>query len=73
MKYPAKETLLFEPGYRWKYSLCHDVLAVLVEVISDVTFGEYVKKNIFDVCGMKNSAFLIDETSKLVNQYNYDT
>lgn len=72
MKYLAKEPLLFEPGYRWAYSLCHDVLAALVEVLSGMTFGEYVKKNIFDVCGMENSAFLIDETNKLVNQYKYN-
>lgn len=72
IKYLAKEPLLFEPGYRWEYSLCHDVLAALVEVISGMTFGEYVKVNIFDVCRMKNSAFLIDETNKLVNQYKYN-
>ena len=70
MKYLAKEPLLFEPGYRWEYSLCHDVLAALVGVISGITFGEYVKKNIFDVCGWENSAFLINETKDLVNQYN---
>ena len=73
MKYLAKEPLLFEPGYRWEYSLCHDVLAALVEVISGMTFGEYVRNNIFDVCEMKNSAFLIDETNKLVNQYSYNS
>lgn len=74
MKYLAKEPLLFEPGYRWEYSLCHDVLAALVEVLSGMTFGEYVRKNIFDVCEMKNSAFLIDsrDINKLVNQYRYD-
>ena len=57
MKYPAKEPLLFEPGYRLEYNQCHDVLAALVQVLSGMRFGEYVKKNIFDVCGMKNSAF----------------
>ena len=72
MKYLAKEPLLFEPGYRWEYSLCHDVLAALVQVLSGMTFGEYVKKNIFDVCGMENSAFLIDDLNKLVCQYRYN-
>lgn len=43
MKYLAKEPLLFEPGYRWEYSLRHDVLAALVETVSGMTFGEYVK------------------------------
>ena len=47
MKYLAKEPLLFEPGERWEYSLCHDVLAALVEVVSGIRFGEFVKENIF--------------------------
>lgn len=74
MKYLAKEPLLFEPGYRWEYGLCHDILAALVEVVSGMTFGEYVKKNIFDVCKMEHSTFLINEkdTEKLVNQYRYN-
>lgn len=75
MKYLAKEPLCFEPGYRWEYSLCHDVLAALVEVLSGITFGEYVKKNIFDVCKMTNSKFLLYESDKekLVNQYQYNS
>ena len=48
MKYLAKEPLLFEPGERWEYSLCHDVLAALVEAVSGEKFENYVKKNIFD-------------------------
>ena len=48
MKYLAKEPLLFEPGERWEYSLCHDVLAAFVEVISGEKFEEYVRKNIFE-------------------------
>lgn len=74
MKYLAKEPLLFEPGCQWAYSLCHDVLAALVEVVSGMTFGEYVKKNIFDVCGMTHSTFLPDaqEISGLVDQYRYN-
>ena len=74
MEYLAKEPLLFEPGYRWNYSLCHDVLAALVEKISGMTFGEYVKRNIFDVCDMENSSFLIDESNaeRLVCHYSYN-
>ena len=43
MKYLAKEPLLFEPGDRWEYSLCHDVLAAFVEVVSGEKFETYVK------------------------------
>ena len=59
MKYLAKEPLLFEPGDRWEYSLCHDVLAAFVEVVSGEKYEKYVKKNIFDVIGMNNSTFMM--------------
>lgn len=74
MKYLAKEPLLFEPGYRWEYSLCHDVLAALVEKVSGMSFGEYVKENIFDVCGMERSTFLPNEKTveEIVTQYRYN-
>ena len=42
---------------RWRYSLCHDVLAALVEVVSGERFSEYVKKNIFEPMGMRRSTY----------------
>ena len=75
MKYLARDPLAFDPGERYNYSLCHDVIAALVEVISGERFGEYVKKNIFEPAGMENSTFLAtdDERSKLAEQYGYDS
>lgn len=61
MNYLAKEPLLFEPGEHWEYSLCHDVLAAFVEVVSGMRFGEFVAENIFKPLGMKNSTFLLDD------------
>lgn len=73
MKYLAKDPLLFEPGTRWEYSLCHDVLAALVEVISGEKFEDYVKKNIFDVLSMNDSTFLLpeDEIDTIAERYVY--
>lgn len=73
MKYLAKEPLLFEPGDRWGYSLCHDVLAALVEVISGQKYEEYVKNNIFNVLGMKDSTFLLrkEELGTIASQYEF--
>lgn len=75
MKYLAKEPLAFEPGAQWRYSLCHEVLAALVEVISGKSFGLYVKENIFEPLGMKNSTFLLpdEELPTVAAQYAYDT
>lgn len=62
VRYLAGDTLLFEPGARWHYSFCHDVLAALVEVLSGEKFETYVKKHIFDVAGMPRSTFLLPES-----------
>lgn len=74
MRYLAKEPLSFEPGDRWQYSLCHDVLAALVEVISGEKFETYVRKNIFDVVGMDRSTFMLpeDELDTISQQYRFE-
>ena len=74
MKYLAKEPLLFEPGERWEYSLCHDALAALVEVISGEKFEVYVRKHIFDVLGMNDSTFLLpkSEAETITPQYRFE-
>lgn len=74
MKYLAKEPLLFEPGERWEYSLCHDVLAALIEVITNEKFENYVKKNIFDVAGMTDSTFILpeEEIETITPQFRYE-
>lgn len=74
MKYLAKEPLCFEPGERWNYSLCHDVLAALVEVLAGEKFEVYVKKNIFDAVGMHRSTFMLppEELNTLAAQYRFE-
>ena len=71
MKYLAKRPLDFEPGERWQYSLCHDVLAALVEVLSGEKFEDYVQKNIFDRLDMKHSTMMLpeDELETICGQY----
>lgn len=57
----VEEPLEFEPGTHYLYSLSHDVLAAVLEVVTGMKFGEYVKKNIFDVCGMENTGFVLND------------
>ncbi|MBE6750746.1 MAG: beta-lactamase family protein [Ruminococcaceae bacterium] len=73
MKYLAKEPLQFEPGDRWRYSLCHDVLAAFIEVITGEKFEKYVKINIFDPLGMENSTFMLpdSELTTISPQYRF--
>ena len=70
----AEEPLEFEPGEHFKYSLSHDVLAAVVEVVSGMSFGEYLQKHIFDVCGMKRTGFTLNEEikTKMCSQYIFD-
>ena len=72
-KYAAREPLCFEPGERWQYSMAHDVLAALVEVLTGEKFENYVKKNIFDVLGMTRSTYLLpeDEIETVSEQYKF--
>lgn len=74
MKYLACDPLIFEPGTFWKYSLCHDVLAAIIEVVSGKRFGKFIKENIFDAVGMKRSTFLLpdEELPEIAAQYKYD-
>lgn len=75
VKYIAQDPLQFEPGESWGYSLCHDVLAAVVEVISGKRFSEYVKQNIFEPLDMKYSCYHASEEikSRMAQQYIYDT
>ena len=68
----ASDPLVFDPGDRWLYSLSHDVLAAIVEVISGKKFRDYMKENIFDPLGM-NETFYHNEgvRDKMAEQYNF--
>jgi len=75
MRYLAKEPLSFEPGTRYQYSLCHDVLAALLEVLTGQKFEDYVKEHIFEPLGMTRSTFLMsdDELDTIAPQYSFFT
>ncbi|MBQ7821391.1 MAG: beta-lactamase family protein, partial [Clostridia bacterium] len=70
----AWQPLGFDPGEHYKYSLCHDVLGALIEIVSGMSFGEYLKKNIFDPLEMSDSTFVLNDEQKkrLMCQYRYN-
>lgn len=53
----AESPLKFEPGSHFLYSLSHDVVAAVIEVASGMSFGEYLKKTIWEPVGMTNTFF----------------
>lgn len=73
VKAMAQTPLEFHPGEKFRYSLCHDVLAAVIEVISGQKFGEYMRENIFEPCGMERSGFAVTKEikDKMPPMYNY--
>ena len=65
--------LAFEPGTRYKYSLCHDILAGVIEVASGMKFAEYVKKNVTDPLGMTDTGFrpTEEQRGRFVDAYRF--
>ena len=70
----AEEPLYFHPGTRWNYSLCHDVLAAAVEVISGQRFADYMRTHIFEPLDMKSACYHPDAatvSARMAQQYRY--
>lgn len=67
----VRSPLQFEPGEKFLYSMCHDVLAAVVEIASGVRFSQYLKENIWDPLGMKETGFYItgDKQHRLAALY----
>lgn len=52
-----RNPLQFSPGENFRYSLCHDVLAGVIEVASGMQFSDFVKQEIFTPLEMTESTF----------------
>ena len=53
----VQKPLLFDPGTHFRYSLCHDVMAAVIEVASGLRFGEYLRRNVTEPLGMRCMGF----------------
>ena len=71
----ASDPLIFEPGEGYCYGLSHDVLGGIVELVSGLTLGEYMRKHIFEPLGMKDTTFNITNLNygRIASQYDYDS
>lgn len=64
--------LEFVPGTHFHYSFSHDVVAAIIEVVSGMSFGEYLKNNIWEPLNMKDTFFAKPDNSgmeRLAQQY----
>lgn len=53
--------LLHEPGEKYTYGLNMDVLGYFVEVLSGISFDEFLKERIFKPLGMEDTYFFLPE------------
>ena len=49
--------LEFSPGTAWNYSVSIDVMGYLVQKLSGMSFGEFLRTRLFEPLGMKDTAF----------------
>lgn len=70
----AEAPLLFEPGSNWAYGLSHDILARLIEVVSGMSIDEFLRKELFEPLGMKDTGYQFtgDQKSRMVTLYAPD-
>lgn len=69
----GQQPLEFQPGEGWRYSFCADVLGAVIEVATGMTYGEYLKKTIFDPLGMVDTGFYVPEEkqNRFMQNYQY--
>ena len=70
----ADAPLYFQPGTHYSYSLAHDILVAVVEVVSGMKFSDYMRKNLFDPLGAEDIFYQIpaSERSRVSELYAVD-
>lgn len=67
----GQQPLSFQPGTHWRYSTCADILGAVVEVVSGMRFGEFLRKEFFEPLDMVDTGFYVPESkrNRLVTAY----
>jgi CubicO group peptidase (beta-lactamase class C family) len=71
IKAMSKVPIAFEPGTHWLYGYGHDLVAGLIEVVSGLTVGEFLQKEIFEPLGMNSTGYRFhdDIEDRLASMY----
>jgi len=66
--------LSFDPGTHWQYGTSADVLGAIVEAVSGMPYGEFLKKELFEPLEMRDTGFWLPEEKRdrLVKTYQDD-
>ena len=70
----ATVPLCFQPGERWMYGFSADILGAIVEVVSRMKFGEFLRKELFEPLEMKDTEFFVPNGKKhrFAQNYRFD-
>src|SRR5258706_2544958 len=71
IKILAKLPLKHNPGEKWTYGLNSDVLGYFVEVLSGLSFDEFLRQRVFKPLGMNDTYFYLpkEKQNRLVSLY----
>lgn len=66
--------LCFEPGERFMYGSSADILGALIENVSKMRFGEFLRREIFEPLGMNDMGFWVppEKRNRLAKVYSVD-
>ncbi len=64
--------LEFQPGSNFKYGTCADILGAVVEVVSGMRFGDFLKKEFFEPLGMVDTDFWVpnEKQNRIADVYD---
>lgn len=67
----GQQPVAFQPGSHFRYSTCADVLGAVVEVASGRKLGDFLKEEVFQPLGMKDTDFWVpeDKQDRFVTAY----
>lgn len=51
--------LAFQPGEKWQYGMSADVLGAVIEIVSGMRFGDFLRQRIFEPLGMNDTGFFV--------------
>jgi len=67
----AEMPLVYQPGTKWSYSVSHDLLGRVIEVVTGMAFDAFLQSRIFQPCAMASTGFRVpaSEAGRLTASY----
>lgn len=57
----GRSPLMFSPGERWHYGTSADIVGAVIEAVTGMKYGEFLRKEVFEPLGMQDTGFYIPE------------